>query len=155
MTPWTFHMYAGPRRTAANTRVKNALTYIRVLNVFPYSDRRRFFFWNTLLYVITDHEKIISVAICSRLKHRSTRLLLARAENTPIAVLRMGIGVKYQSIFFTYLSQLFIIYISWKQILCPLFWCIICVDYTNTSFSIMTSTFHMRVGPRRTSANTR
>ncbi len=100
----TFHRSAGPRRTGANPRVKNALTYIRVLNAFPDSDRRRFFFCNTLLYVDTRYVKINSVAICSRPKLWSTKSLLTRDENIQIAVLRMGIGVKYQPTLFTYLS---------------------------------------------------
>ena len=155
MTPGTFHMCAGPRRTGANTRVKNALTYIRVSNIFPESDQWRFFFWNTLLYIDTDHVKKYFVAICSRPKFWSTKLSLTRAEITQKAVLRTGVGVKYQPILFTDLSQLLLIYISWKHVLCPLFWCIICVDCTDTSFIIMVCTFHISAEPRRTDANTR
>ncbi len=81
----------------------------------------------------------------SRLKLRSTKLLLARSENTQIVDLRMGIGVKYQPILFTYLSQLFLVYISWKQVLCPLRWCIICVDCTTKSLGMTPCTFHMCV----------
>ena len=143
------------REELTRIRGKSGPTSNRVLNVFPHSNRWRFLFLNTLLYVDADYVKINFVAICSRPKLWSTKLSLTRAENTQIAVLRTGVGVKYQPILFTDLSQLLLIYISWKHVLCPLFWCIICVDCTDTSFIIMVCTFHISAEPRRTDANTR
>ncbi len=130
----------------ARIRSKRGPSPNRVLNVFPDSYRWRFFFLNTLLCVNTDHVKLDSVAICSRPKLCSINTLLTRSENTQIVALRMGIGVKYQPVLFTYLSQLFVIYISWKQSRCLLFWCIICLYNITKSLGMMPCAFHMCAG---------